>query len=226
MDGVDCVLARRDRSCGISDGSVNHKKGIRRITCNCSYCCFYTSLQLGNGKEQKSEFRFYVRSKAYQVMELIIKLFVQFYGYLGTRVFRRWHDNVLAGKVHFRKVASVLFLFAIMLGMLIYVQIRLSVTLFEIFYSGTLAFIVFLYGMTIMKDGFGRSQEDARVWMGWSLFWLAVTGFPGLLMELIYRPDVNKYLKIRIGAMVPPMFPTIYYLLGEKLKWRKSEVNL
>ena len=151
-------------------------------------------------------------------MELIIKLFAQFYIYLTTRVFKRWHEDVLARKVHSHKVALILFILASVLGMLMFLYILLSATLFEIIGSGMLAYLLIIHGMTIMKDGLGKSQEDARVWMGWSLFWLYVTIFLGLLMELIYRPDANKYLKIRIGAMVPLMFPAIFDLLREKVK--------
>ena len=80
------------------------------------------------------------------------------------KVFKRWHDNVLAGKVHPYKIAIVLFAVAILYGTLMYGYILLSTTLFEIIGAGTLAYLLVLHGVTIIKDGLGRSQEDARVW--------------------------------------------------------------
>ena len=40
------------------------KRESEGLLVNCSYCCFYTSLQLGNGKEQKSGFEFYVKAES------------------------------------------------------------------------------------------------------------------------------------------------------------------
>ena len=150
-------------------------------------------------------------------MEVFIRWFVQLILFLQIKVFKCWHNDVLAGKIRSYNVASVLFLSAITLIILMYVQIRLSVTFFEIIASGTLACLLLFYGVTIMTDGFGRAQEEARVWMGWSLFWVCLTGFIGLLMEFMYHPDANKYLEIRLGSMVPFMFPVVYDLVKEKL---------
>ena len=79
-------------------------------------------------------------------------------------------------------------------------------------------------GFTINRiiSGSERAQEEARIWMGWAVFWLGVTGLMALVMDRLTTKRESEGLIIIVAIAV---FTPVYSWVPTKKK-DKEEINL
>ena len=131
----------------------------------------------------------------------------------------RWIDRSKRGLISDFKQNFVLFAFAIMV---LFFRILRPRPLVEQIGWVTLSLMVLIFLLNQIIGGSERIQEEARIWMGWAMFWLGVTGLMALVMDRLTTKRESEGL-ITIVAIA--VFTPVYNWVTTKKK-DEEEINL
>lgn len=84
--------------------------------------------------------------------------------------------------------------------------------------------LILFYALTLRKCGFGRTDDDARVWLRWTMVLMMGTGLFALWMD---RPNTNSEFELLLIVIATYSFSLLYPMLMERLnksRSKKSEV--
>ena len=138
---------------------------------------------------------------------------------LMTVVVTRWIDRAKRGRISDFNQNLVLFAFAIMM---LFFRILRPLPLVEQIGWVTLSLMVLIFLLNRIIGGSERIQEEARIWMGWTVFWLGVTGLMALVMDQLTTKRESEGLIIIVAVAV--FTPVCSW--GTTKKKDKEEINL
>ena len=146
-------------------------------------------------------------------MELFIKLILIFQGV----TLAHWLKQVNQGKVSSFNTSSVFLLMGVIIALIAILPIpQISKVLFI-----TLGGVIFIYALALRRDGFGKIDDDARVWVGWMVIFAIVTGIATLAMDYPNTKGIFEALLLGVaGGSLPWLYP-------RGMKWlRRNRSNV
>ena len=148
-----------------------------------------------------------------------VEIFLVLYIALMVVVTRRWIDQAKKGKVSIFNQELVVFLFAIVMFIS---QLGLPdrSIIIRIGYL-MLPLLVVIGFLDFVIGGSGPSHEDARVWIGWTMFFLGVTGLVALVIDsLTTNQEGDMYL---IGVAILVFTPVYQGVMERKTRVEPKE---
>ena len=148
-----------------------------------------------------------------------VEIFLVLYIALMVVVTRRWIDQAKKGKVSIFNQELVVFLFAIVMFVS---QLGLPdrSIIIRIGYL-MLPLLVVIGFLDFVIGGSGPSHEDARVWIGWTMFFLGVTGLVALVIDsLTTNQEGDMHL---IGVAILVFTPVYQWLMERKTRVEPKE---
>lgn len=127
-----------------------------------------------------------------------------------------WLKEVDEGKVSSNKVALVFFFQAMLILLIAILPFPISEILDIMFV--TISCLLLIQGITLLKDGFGRVEEEAKVWVRTMIMLVTGTGLLTLLMDY---PNTKLELQSSIIGIFSGSLPRIYSRVMERLNIRK-----
>ena len=149
-------------------------------------------------------------------MALFLKLYLIFMGVALVH----WLKEVDEGKVSSNKVALVFFSQAMLILVIAILPFPISEIIDIIFV--TISCLLLIQVITLLKNGFGRVEEDAKVWVGMMIILVVGTGFLALLMDY---PNTKLELQSLIIGIFSGGLPGIYRRAMETLNSRRNKEN-
>ena len=128
-----------------------------------------------------------------------LEIFLLLYMALMLVVTTRWINQVKKGVISVFNQNLVLLLFSLMVLSL--EILRPSPPIEQIGFI-TLSLMVIIYVLNRITDGSERTQEEARIWLGWAGFWLGVTGLVALVIDQLTTKRESKTLLIGVAVAV------------------------
>ena len=115
----------------------------------------------------------------------------------------RWIDQAKKGKVSVFNQHLVILFFSILL-LLHHIILPISSSIERVGYI-TLSLIGIIYFLDLVTGSSEASHEDARVWMGWMLFFLGATGLAGLVMNFLNTEETSgtQFIGVAIATFTP-----------------------
>ena len=146
-------------------------------------------------------------------MELFIKLILIFQGVMLVH----WIEQVNQGKVSSFDTSSVFLIIGATIALIAILPIpQISRVLFI-----TLGSVIFIYALALRIDGFGKIDDDARVWVGWMVTFAMVTGIATLVMD--YSNTKGIFETLLLGGVTGSL-PSFYSRAISWLERNRSEV--
>lgn len=140
-------------------------------------------------------------------MELL-EIFLLLYIALMMVVTKRWINQVEKGVISVSNQNRVFLLFSIM-GLLFIILRPGSMTISQIGF-GTLCLLGIIYVLNRRTGVSERTQEEARIWLGWAAFWLGVTGLVALVIDQLTTKRESKTLLIGVAvAIFTPVYSSL-----------------
>ena len=129
-----------------------------------------------------------------------LEIFLLLYMALMVVMTTRWIDQVRKGVISVFNQNLVLLLFSIMV--LRFEILQPAPTIIGRIGFVTLPLLVIIYVLNRITGGSERTQEEARVWLGWAAFWLGITGLVGLVIDQLTTKTESKTLLIGVAVAV------------------------
>lgn len=128
------------------------------------------------------------------------EIFLILYMALMMVVTARWIHQVKKGVISVFNQHLVLLILSILI-LLIHI-IPFSPSPIERVGYIVLSLIGIIYFLDLVTGSSEASHEDARIWMGWTLFFLGVTGLAGLVMNALNTQETSKTKLIGVAIAV------------------------
>ena len=148
-----------------------------------------------------------------------VEIFLVLYMALMMVVTKRWIDQAEKGIVSIFNQHLVLFLFAILI-FVIQMVVPYRLIIIRIGYI-MLSLLMVIYFLDFVIGGFGPSHEDARVWIGWTMFFLGVTGLVALVIDYL-TTNQESYMYL-IGVAIAVFTPVYRWLMERKTRVESQE---
>ena len=148
-----------------------------------------------------------------------VEIFLVLYMALMMVVTKRWIDQTEKGIVSIFNQHLVILLFAIVMFVS---QLGLpdrSIIIRNGYLM--LPLLVVIGFLDFVIGGSGPSHEDARVWIGWTMFFLGATGLVALVIDsLTTNQEGDLHL---IGVAIPVFTPVYHWLMERKTSVEPKE---
>ena len=153
-----------------------------------------------------------------------MELFIYLYLAVFSVIFINWMFKVRSGKISTFNIHLVMLLFAITLILFDILRHKQSpVHIVVHIAQGTIGCLVLISFINLITGASLETQEDARVWIGWTMFFILVTSVCVFWMG---GPDTKKEL-YRFSYILVFAICTKYYepVINKINEWRGFEEN-
>ena len=148
-----------------------------------------------------------------------VEIFLVLYIALMMVATKRWIDQAKKGIVSIFNQHLVVFVFAILI-LITQIVLPYPSIIIRIGYI-MLSLLVVIYFLDFIIGGSEASHEDARVWIGWTMFFLGVTGFVALVMD--YLTTNQESYQSLIGVAIAVFTPVYRWLMERKTRVESQE---